>query len=101
MANITYMNSSPTTPFEQPAHRISHSISKIISSPGLNKETNREIINEKKTCKCGQYDHERTNFSSCILNKKNIKNIDQNTLKSILDNQKKYGKDFKYKDKRA
>ena len=70
MANITYMNSNPTKSFEQPAHRISHSISKIISSPGLNKETNREKMNEKKPSKSGQYDHERTNLSSCILNKK-------------------------------
>jgi hypothetical protein len=38
-------------------------------------------------CKCGQ--HQRTNFSECILNKKNIHKLDKATIDFIENNYKK------------
>ena len=35
-------------------------------------------------CKCGQYDHKKTNYGKCKLNLKNIQNLDINELNLIL-----------------
>ena len=49
--------------------------------------------NLKKSCKCGSHLHQKTNHSSCILNKKNIHLIPPDQLESILNKHtKQYNK---------
>ena len=53
-----------------------------------NQNMNTQIIipaYAKNSCKCGQLDHERTNYSKCILNKKNINQLDETTRINLLN----------------
>ena len=46
--------------------------------------SNEAIIDFRPQCKCNSYDHLRTNHSSCVLNKKNEKNLSVEERANIL-----------------
>lgn len=46
-------------------------------------DDNSHTPNEPMTCKCGSKTHLRTNFSACILNKKNINNLDAGLINQL------------------
>ena len=52
----------------------------------IHNQANPTDLNETSLpCKCGSTEHKRTTHSSCILNKKNINNLDADYIKKLLD----------------